>query len=269
MARKKKKGSKKKSSIPTPLDEGELERRELIQIAKDLKEKILNETAKKNELEAKLNQLQHDWDQHKDELQLKNVEREQIKDEQSKLRKSHGSHVDSVNESIKVSLHQNQCDLIKRKYDSNVELYKLQLHHSLEQQKKEENALECQLYLKNMQVSHNNFLMQLNGDYSNDVKRLQDQFRIKFAGISLDSERKLKEIREESELILKDKLQELEDKKERKVQDISTKNEKVSFMLKRINDVNITTWFKRILNFNILLLILLLGLLCQVTCFSS
>ena len=47
MARKKKKGSKKKSSIPTPLDEGELERRELIQIAKDLKEKILNETAKR------------------------------------------------------------------------------------------------------------------------------------------------------------------------------------------------------------------------------
>lgn len=227
MAKKKKSSKKKESSSSSTTNEEEIKRKQLIQNAKDLKERIENETKKEKEFETRINQLKFYWHLEKEELQNKSVEYERIEENQRHIKKSHENEIDSIKEQLKQSLHRNQNYLIKTKNECKVELYKVQEQHLIQQRKKEQNALECQNHLRNMQISHNNFLNQLRHDHDDSINQLREVFKVNFFQASTDAEQKMKEMKEDEEVKMKDELKVLEEKKEQQVKDTLCKHEEV------------------------------------------
>ncbi len=233
-------GSKNKEQRPSSTDDEERKRKELIQQAKELKEKIENETKKRQDFQTKKKQLQFYWDLEKEELQNKNCEYERIEGNYDKIRKDHQCEIDLIRERIKLSLDQNQKQLIQFKNESKIELYKLQEEHLIEQRKHERNTMECHQHLRQMKTSHNIFLHQLRHDHDDEMKRLHEEYKIRFNEITVDAERKVKELKDEVEIELKDKLNDLENMKDEQVKDLLDKHDEVC--TENNNDFDVTRY---------------------------
>ena len=225
---KKKKGSKKTSSSSSPEeDEHEAKRKALIKRAQQLKNDIENETKTKRDFETKLEQLKFYWDVEKKEFQKKKKEYEQRISDEEDIKKRHECRFHLMKEEMKHTLYRQQNDLIERKNETKAELYKVQGQYSVDKRKMEHRTMNCQYQLRSMQLSHNNFLAQLRSDHDEKVRRLQKEFKLKFHEITNDSERKVKEIKEEVEDQMNHDLKALEEKKERQVQEMVCKHEEV------------------------------------------
>lgn len=224
-----KKGSKKKSSTSSSstTNDEEIKRKELLQNAKNLKEQIENETKKKHEFETKVEQLKFYWNLEKQELENRTTEYERIEADQRRLKQDHERRIESIKERIKKTLYQNQNHLIKAKNESKVELYQSKEENSIDLRKKELNTMECQHHLRNMQIAHNNLLHQLRHDHDTSMKRLQDEFKLKFNDITVDAEQKVKEMKEEVEVEMKGKFSVIEEKKDQLVKDLLCQHEEV------------------------------------------
>jgi len=221
-----KKVSKSKKPPPTPNDE-EVKRTQLIEKAKTLKDEIEKERQTKIEFETKIKQLQFYWDLEKEELRKKKIEYENLEEKEAMMRREHESRVDIRKEQIKLLLHRNQNDLIKAKTESKVEFYKLQEEHLIELRKKEFGTMECHKYLRHMQNSQNNFLNQLRHDRDYDLKQIHEDFKIRFDEITIDADRKVRELKEEVEANMKDEFKVLEEEKEQQVKDLLYKHDEV------------------------------------------
>ncbi len=230
---KKKKGSSSKktsssSSSSPEEDENEMKRKKLIQTAKQLKENIENEALQKRNFETKLEQLLFYWNIEKGELQTKKEEYERRKSNESERRERHENKITAMKEEMKFTLYKQQVDLIEKKNEAVAELYQVRGVHSVERRKREHRTMECQHHLRNMELSHNNLLAQLRYDHDEEVRQLQEVFKLKFHEITTDSERKVKETKEDVETQIKDELKALEEKKDRQVQELVGKHEEVS-----------------------------------------
>lgn len=228
----KKKKDKKKSSSSSGNDTSEsdsleIKRKNLLQTAKELKAGIENEVKTKEEFEAKLKQVQFYWNLEKEELKRKEVQLQQREAKELELVRNHEEKVEGIKEGIKELLYQQQNDLIRAKNERRVELCKVHQQHCVEQRKKQSTSIDCQQHLRNIQVSQNNFLNQLKHSHENQIRQLQDDFKINFREITVDSERKIKALAEEVDIQLKKDLAALEEKKEAKVKEVLYEHDQV------------------------------------------
>jgi len=136
--------------------------------------------------------------------------------------------VDTIREHIKHQLYHQQNELTQVKNHAQVELYSAQDVHAHETNKKASNVVEYQTRLKEVEISHYNFMVRLRRDHDALAGGLHEDFKRQFREVATDSERNVKVVRDEKETIMETELGELEEDKEKRSKLIEKKYEEVS-----------------------------------------
>jgi hypothetical protein len=144
------------------------------------------------------------------------------------INEKHTSDIESTKDHIKYLLYQQQNDYTTLKNNEQVQLYNIQQNNATDVEKKSFNVTEYQARLKEVEISHNDFMFQLHRDHDKQVEKLREEFKRKFHLTTADSEKNIKIIREEKEIRMKDEVKMLEEEKEKQTRIIEKVYEDVS-----------------------------------------
>lgn len=140
---------------------------------------------------------------------------------------SHQSQIHSVRDQIKHQLFQQKNDLTQAKNETQVKILTLSDENASDNKDKIEYSQKFEERLKEIEISHHNFMVQLKRDHDLKVDKLHGGFKRKYREISVHSERNLKGLREKMELEAKVSFQNLENDKCLRVKNTSTVFEEV------------------------------------------
>lgn len=115
------------------------------------------------------------------------------------LERNHQEQVDSIKEDIKRQLYKEEFSLVKKKDHVEVELLMSQDEHATTQGKIVYSIKEKQQSLKELQNSVHDFKIQMQRDHDKIIRTMQEHFKGRAVVLTEDSERKVKQIREEFE----------------------------------------------------------------------
>ena len=164
----------------------------------------------------------------------------QREDELRVVSESHVAHIDKIKGNVKYFLYKQHNEITNRKNYSQVHLYNIQDVHAENVDKKIFNVTECHNQLKESETSQNNFMFQLFRKHDGRIGELREDFKRMVNVIETNSNRNIKTIRDEKEIIMKEKVNMLEEEKERETKSIEKKHEEVRL----INMVYIYDWSK-------------------------
>ena len=140
----------------------------------------------------------------------------------------HQSQIHTVRDQIKHQLFQQKNELTQAKNQTQVKILKLNDDQINDNKDKIEYSEKFEERLKEIEISHHNFMVQLKRDYDLKVDKLHRGFKRKYREISVHSERYLKGLREKREVEEKVSFQQLEDDKYIRVENTRKAFEEVS-----------------------------------------
>jgi hypothetical protein len=144
------------------------------------------------------------------------------------ISESHVSDIDTIKDHIKYLLYQQQNESTNLKNNAQVQLYSIQDDHAKGIDKKAINVKEYQTRLKEVEISHNNFMFRLHRDYDNRIEKLREEFKRRFHIVTMDSEKNIKAVRDEKEARMKSDAKVLEEDKEKQAKIVEKTYEEVS-----------------------------------------
>ncbi len=140
----------------------------------------------------------------------------------------HQSQIHTVRDQIKHQLFHQKNELTQAKNQTQVKILKLNDNQINDNKDKIEYSEKFEERLKEIEISHHNFMVQLKRDYDLKVNKLHRDFKRKYREISVHSERNLKGLRERREVEEKVSFQQLEDDKYIRVENTRKAFEEVS-----------------------------------------
>jgi hypothetical protein len=164
---------------------------------------------------------------------MKNKKRQlqEIEDGQEETSSIHALHLNDLREQIKHQLYQQQNELTQIKNQAQLEVLHFRNELSQVVSKKTLDIVEHQDVIKEAETAHYNFMTRLRSNRDEKVASLHSDFKRKFRQITEQSERNMKQIREEKEAVILDKkLKELEIERENQKKRLEQKYETVGLM---------------------------------------